>query len=150
MTDKSIPTAAIGADEGKGKEAASSDECTCPEHGTWLHADDINRMVRELDVAMNGEGGATTPKLCDIFRQLKERVAESPSAVAFEAGDQQAQSGLDAMCQAYYDAGGIAEWRMKWPDQRYLWADLSTGERDRRRTAMRAALAVLRLIGDGK
>lgn len=42
------------------------DVCSCPEHGTWLHADDIDRMVREIDVALHGDGAAARPKLCDI------------------------------------------------------------------------------------
>lgn len=54
---------------------AEAGECRCPQHGRWLGADDINRMVRELDVAMNGDGAAQTPRLSDIHQQLLERIA---------------------------------------------------------------------------
>lgn len=49
--------------------------CRCPDHGRWLAADDIYRMVRELDVAMNGDGAAKQATFSDIFPQLLERIA---------------------------------------------------------------------------
>jgi hypothetical protein len=52
-------------------------ECTCPQCGRWCAAEDIDAMVRKLDVAMNGDDAATNPKLCDIFGQLVDRVSAS-------------------------------------------------------------------------
>lgn len=47
-------------------------ECTCPQHGRWKSADDIDRLVREIDVAINGQGGAAKQaSLCDIAAQIK-------------------------------------------------------------------------------
>ena len=55
--------------------------CTCPQHGTWLAADDIHRMTRELDVAMNGDGAAQMPRLSDIYTQLLERIARPADGI---------------------------------------------------------------------
>lgn len=47
-------------------------ECTCPQHGRWKSAEDIDRLVREIDVAINGQGGAAPQaSLCDIAAQIK-------------------------------------------------------------------------------
>jgi hypothetical protein len=46
-------------------------ECACPEHGNWIAAGDVNRLVRELDVLLNGEDGAAKQaSLCDIVSQV--------------------------------------------------------------------------------
>lgn len=51
-----------------------------PSEGRWYAADDIDRLVRELDVLLNGESGAAKQaKLCDIVgqvSQLRRDVAE--------------------------------------------------------------------------
>ena len=43
-----------------------------PIKGDWISADDINRMVKELDVAMNGDKAAEQARLCDIQSELLE------------------------------------------------------------------------------
>lgn len=53
---------------------ARQGECSCPQHGDWIAADDVNRLVRDLDVAINGEAGAAKQaSLCDIVAQMKRR-----------------------------------------------------------------------------
>ncbi|WP_425401213.1 hypothetical protein [Algiphilus sp.] len=45
--------------------------------GEWVASEDVNRMARELDVAMNGEkGAAKNPSLCDVVAQAKKELAE--------------------------------------------------------------------------
>ena len=40
-------------------------------HGKWINADDVDRLVRELDVAWNGvDGAAPQAALCDIVAQI--------------------------------------------------------------------------------
>lgn len=53
-----------------------------PNEGRWYAAEDIDRMVREIDVAMNGDGAAHQAKLCDVFTQIIERVSPDPPAPA--------------------------------------------------------------------
>lgn len=60
-----------------------------PDAGRWYAAEDIDRMVREIDVAMNGDGAARQAKLCDIFKQIIERVSE-PEAGAVAWADETA------------------------------------------------------------
>jgi len=38
--------------------------------GAWLRADDVNRLVREIDVALNGADAAPQASLCDIAGQV--------------------------------------------------------------------------------
>ena len=52
-----------------------------PESGSWYAASDIDKMVRDLDVAMNGEGSAPQAKLCDLMPQLIQRLT-SPAQPA--------------------------------------------------------------------
>lgn len=48
-----------------------SRQCSCPQHGNWIAADDVKRLVREMDVAINGEAGAARQaSLCDIAAQV--------------------------------------------------------------------------------
>lgn len=50
----------------------SASMSTTPETGRWYDADDIDRLVRELDVLLNGEeGAAPQAKLCDIVAQVR-------------------------------------------------------------------------------
>ena len=45
-----------------------------PETGHWYAAEDIDALVRELDVWLNGEeGAAKQAKLCDIVAQITRR-----------------------------------------------------------------------------
>lgn len=60
-------------------DAAQADdaakECTCPQHGSWIAAEDVHSMAREIDVALNGEAGAAkAPMLCDVVHQVLERI----------------------------------------------------------------------------
>jgi hypothetical protein len=44
------------------------------DEGDWVRADDVNRLVRELDVALNGEAGAAEQAaLCDIVSHVKSQ-----------------------------------------------------------------------------
>ena len=54
-----------------------------PESGHWYAAEDIDRLVRELDVLINGEAGAAKQaKLCDIVAQVRRaRASEPPDAI---------------------------------------------------------------------
>jgi hypothetical protein len=48
-----------------------------PTTGNWIAADDVNRLVREIDVALNGEDGAAQQaSLCDIAAQVKRAARE--------------------------------------------------------------------------
>jgi len=44
--------------------------------GGWIAADDLNRLVREIDVAINGVDAAPQAKLCDIAAQVKKAARE--------------------------------------------------------------------------
>lgn len=48
-----------------------------PGAGNWVNAADVDRLVRELDVALNGEhGAAQQPSLCDVVGQVKTETAK--------------------------------------------------------------------------
>jgi hypothetical protein len=48
-----------------------------PQTGSWVAADDVYRMAREIDVALNGEAGAAKrPALCDVTAQIKRAARE--------------------------------------------------------------------------
>lgn len=55
----------------------SKTECSCPTCGKWYAAEDIDRMVREIDAAMNGDKAAAQAKFCDIFGQVIQRVTDN-------------------------------------------------------------------------
>lgn len=45
---------------------------SAPTSGNWVSDDDVNRLVRELDVALNGEAGAAVQaSLCDVVAQVR-------------------------------------------------------------------------------
>ena len=44
--------------------------------GRWVAADDVNRLVREIDVALNGVDAAPQAKLCDITAQACKAARE--------------------------------------------------------------------------
>ncbi|MDF2792282.1 MAG: hypothetical protein K0S85_35 [Pseudomonas orientalis] len=52
-------------------------EPEAPEGASWYAASDIDQLVRELDVLLNGEGAAPQAKLCDLVAQVRR----NPSAV---------------------------------------------------------------------
>jgi hypothetical protein len=60
-----------------------------PATGRWYSADDVDRLVRTLDVAWNGESGAAPQAmLCDIVGQITRELASdarSKSLVITEA-----------------------------------------------------------------
>lgn len=43
-----------------------------PVSGDWYSAESIDALVREIDVALNGESAAPQAKLCDLVKQIKE------------------------------------------------------------------------------
>lgn len=48
-----------------------------PAEGNWIAADDVKRLVRELDVALNGkEGAAQQASLCDVVSQVVHEAAK--------------------------------------------------------------------------
>ncbi len=48
-----------------------------PAAGNWIAADDVNRLVRELDVCLNGEAGAAAQaSLCDVVAQVRHETAK--------------------------------------------------------------------------
>uniref|UniRef100_A0A6M3MHP8 Uncharacterized protein n=1 Tax=viral metagenome TaxID=1070528 RepID=A0A6M3MHP8_9ZZZZ len=49
-----------------------------PTNGNWVAADDVQRLVRELDVALNGkEGAAVQASLCDVVAQVRSASAKA-------------------------------------------------------------------------
>lgn len=50
----------------------SADTCSCPQHGNWIAADDVKRLTRELDVALNGGSAAKQASLCDVVAQVMD------------------------------------------------------------------------------
>jgi hypothetical protein len=53
-------------------------EQTEPKTGSWIRAKEINEMVRDLDVAMNGDGAAPQAKLIDLMPQLIQKLTLEP------------------------------------------------------------------------
>jgi hypothetical protein len=45
-------------------------QCKCPQHGSWLSAENIDALVRELDRALNGDGAAPQAALSDVVAQV--------------------------------------------------------------------------------
>lgn len=82
-------------------------ECLCPQHGRWLAADDIYRMVRELDVEMNGlNGAAKQASLCDIFQELKDYIeaAKADVVIAPKVPEGVPFHELEHLCKWAWDA----------------------------------------------
>jgi hypothetical protein len=50
--------------------AALIERLSAEREGRWYAAEDIDRMIRDIDVAMNGGGAAKQAKLCDIYSQI--------------------------------------------------------------------------------
>ena len=42
-----------------------------PAAGDWINDDDVNRLVGELDIALNGNCAAEKASLCDVVEQVK-------------------------------------------------------------------------------
>lgn len=66
---------------------------SAPTSGNWVSADDVNRLVRELDVALNGEAGAAVQaSLCDVVAQVRlESSKRGQPLLAPQADSQPAQ-----------------------------------------------------------
>lgn len=63
-------SAAVNADRAMRAQEA-------PAAGNWVNAADVDRLVRELDVALNGEeGAAPQASLCDVVGQAKAEAAK--------------------------------------------------------------------------
>lgn len=39
--------------------------------GNWINAEDVSRNVKALDIALNGEGAASSPLLIDVLGQVQ-------------------------------------------------------------------------------
>jgi hypothetical protein len=90
------------------------DECACPEHGNWIAAGDVNRLVRELDVLLNGEDGAAKQaSLCDIVSQVASqhfvlvRRADVPWAEEVEAIRARHEAAKQALDDERYYSGNV-------------------------------------------
>lgn len=119
------------------------DECSCPQHGTWLLADDINHM-RQLDVAMNGEAGAAKQaKLCDLMQQLIDRISQPP--VAQEARgvvtDEAVTVAARVLCNLEAEACGVNA------DDAWTW--YSEDHKARARAVLEAAVAPMLGVSSG-
>ena len=57
-----------------------------PESGSWYAASDIDKMARDLDAALNGEGAAPQAKLCDLMPQLIQRLTAPAPTVQEPVG----------------------------------------------------------------
>jgi len=51
------------------KDAERVCESCAEKDGSWVRADDVSRLAKELDFAMNGNNGAVSPSLCDVVAQ---------------------------------------------------------------------------------
>lgn len=73
-----------------------------PETGNWICADDVNRLVRELDVALNGEDGAAEQaSLCDLVAQVQS-TARANGAPLLAAPKQEGRG-----------VGEVTEWQVR-------------------------------------
>ena len=58
--------------------------------GNWVSADDVNRLVRELDVALNGKAGAAAQaSLCDVVAQVRLDAAKRGQPLLAPQADSQ-------------------------------------------------------------
>lgn len=53
------------------EKALAATQAPAPAHGRWINADDVDRLVRELDVALNGDMAAPQAKLCDLVAEVQ-------------------------------------------------------------------------------
>jgi hypothetical protein len=77
--------------------------CACPAHGSWYAAADIDRLVRTLDVALNGRDAAERPLLCDVVAQVVDRRWR---LVPVDARHLDLLEGMNGDELAAYDYGG--------------------------------------------
>lgn len=63
---------------------------SAPTSGNWVSADDVNHLVRELDVALNGEAGAAVQaSLCDVVAQVRLESAKRGQPLLAPQADSQ-------------------------------------------------------------
>lgn len=73
--------------------------------GSWYAAEDVDRLVRELDVLLNGEDGAAPQStLADIIAQLRKAAPLEKAAVHFPTMLRQMWSG--GQVQQWLDENG--------------------------------------------
>lgn len=86
-----------------------------PAAGNWIAADDVNRLVRELDVCLNGEAGAAAQaSLCDVVAQVRHETAKrgqpllaAPAAGAVAGPDLQPLHNLLYLAQRQTSLGAM-------------------------------------------
>lgn len=66
--------------------------CTCPEHGRWYKADDVDRNVDIIDLAMNGPKRASSPAIIDVAAQMRD-LSEKFGPIAATTGARTAKGG---------------------------------------------------------
>jgi hypothetical protein len=81
--------------------APQADVCSCPEHGSWYHAEDIDRMVKEISDALGST--ATHPKLCDIVVDTVRAIGAR--AIHSEQVQDVTDELVEVACRAYYNCG---------------------------------------------
>ncbi|WP_148293296.1 hypothetical protein [Comamonas sp. B-9] len=90
-----------------GMDAAQAVAAQAPT-GNWINADDVSRLVRDLDVALHGEDGAASQAaLCDVVGLVKEAARKlgrpvlaaqaAPAAVAYCDGFMEAINEMDGL-----------------------------------------------------
>jgi hypothetical protein len=75
-------------------------ECSCPQHGRWYRAEDVDNTVRMMDIVMNGEeGAARQAALIDLaadiahFRRVPDNHVIVPAELTAENGAKHALIG---------------------------------------------------------
>lgn len=89
--------------------AQQAGQAPAPEQGSWVSADDVQRLARDLDVAINGEAGAApAPQLCDVVAQavgvMAARRADFPIVARWTGGAKDA--GPRARVWVQFEDGG--------------------------------------------
>jgi hypothetical protein len=84
-------------------------QAPAPAQGSWVSAEDVQRLARDLDIAINGEAGAATaPQLCDVVAQavgiMEARRAEFPVVARWTGGAKDA--GPRARVWVQFEDGG--------------------------------------------
>ena len=84
-----------------------------PATGNWLDADDVKRLVRQLDVALNGEAGAAVQaSLCDVVAQVVHESAKLGHPLLQTPAAQQAGKPRAIKAMGYGGSTGINDYLM--------------------------------------
>lgn len=124
-------------------EAVVCERCPCVDGGRWVNADDVDRLVREMDIAINGAvGAAKQASLCDIAAQV---CANKPPAKVGEAVVTEAmvERGARALARELENVTNNLSTPIT-PES--IWRDCGQGFMEDARTVLQAALAE---VGDG-